>query len=120
MVRGKHKPPSRVRYELSHPVFSCRLDKQAHDLLQARLDADGLSFAEFVKAQLGVLELKMQDINRIEKEAYKKGYDNATTEYRIQMLCRNCGKTIIVMPNSNLHKAIKEHLEGVWFHTDCL
>ena len=119
MVKGRHKPPSRIRYEQSHPVLSCRLDKQTHDLLQKRLDDAGLSFAQFVKSQLGVLELKMPDIKKIEKEAYQKGYAKAVNEYRIQIKCIQCGKPMTVLPNSNMHKGIIDHLEGLWSHTNC-
>jgi len=119
MVRDSHKPPSRIRYEQSHPVLSCRLDKKAHDLLQKRLDGAGLSFAQFVKSQLGVLELKMPDVKKIERDAYQKGYAKAVNEYRIQINCQQCGKPITVMPNSQMHKAIIDHLEGLWNHAEC-
>lgn len=119
MVKGSHKPPSRIRYEQSHPVFSCRLDKKTHDLLQKRLDDAGLSFAQFVKSQLGILELKMPDAKKIEKEAYQKGYAKATHEYRIQLECHKCGEPMTVIPNSQMHQAIRDHLEGEWSHTNC-
>lgn len=119
MVKGRHKPPSRIRYEQTHPTLSCRLDKQAHDLLQKRLDDDGLSFAQFVKSQLGILELRMPDAKSIEKEAYQKGYAKAVNGYRIQIKCHKCGKSITVRPNSQMHKAIIDHLEGLWSHKNC-
>ena len=119
MVKGKHKPPSRIRYEQTHPTLSCRLDKQTHDLLQKRLDDAGLSFAQFVKSQLGVLKLKKPDIKMIEKEAYRKGYAKAVNGYRIQLLCNICGEPMTVRPKSDLHEAIRGHLEGEWSHTNC-
>ena len=59
MVKNKgkatHKPPSRIRYEQSHPTVSCRLDKDTHALLKQRLeDLGGVSFADFVKDSLGL------------------------------------------------------------------
>ena len=119
MVKGRHKPPSRIRYEQTHPVFSCRLDKQTHDLLQKRLDGAGLSLAQFVKSQLGVLELKMPDVNKIEKEAYQKGYAKAVNAYRIQLSCYKCDVPMTVIPNDQMHQAIRDHLEGTWSHTNC-
>ena len=35
MVKGSHKPPSRVRYEQAHPTLSCRLDKETQTALKA-------------------------------------------------------------------------------------
>ena len=119
MVKGSHKPPSRIRYEQSHPVSSCRLDKKTHDLLQKRLDDAGLSFAQFVKSQLGVLELKMPAVKMIERKAYQKGYVKATHEYQIQLECHKCGEPMTVIPNSQMHEAIIGHLEGLWSHKNC-
>ena len=60
MVKATHKPPARVRYEQSHPTVSCRLDKDTHGLLKQRLeDLGGVSFADFVKDSLGLLQQKM-------------------------------------------------------------
>jgi len=76
MVKGNHKPPSRVRYEQSHPTMSCRLDKDTHDLLKQCLeDLGGVSFADFVKDSLGLLQLKMPDIEEIKEIASSEGYD---------------------------------------------
>ena len=119
MVKGSHKPPSRIRYEQNHPTLSCRLDKQTHDILQKRLDDAGLSFAQFVKSQLGILELKMPDVEKIDMEAYLEGYAEAKNEYRIQIKCHICEKPITVSPNSQMHKAIIDHLEGLWRHKNC-
>ena len=120
MAKDSHKPPSRIKYEQSHPTLSCRLDKQAHDLLHKRLKDNGLSFADFVKSQLGVLELKIPDVKTIQKEAYQKGYTQAKNDYRIQLLCNKCGKPMSVSPDSKLHKAMRDKFEGLWFHTSCL
>lgn len=119
MVRGSHKPPSRIKYEQNHPVSSCRLDRETHDLLERFLEDAGISFAQFVKSQLGIVKLEMPDVKKIDIEAYKEGYAEATNEYRIQFKCQRCGKPMTVIPNSKLHKAIIDHLEGLWSHANC-
>ena len=119
MVKGSHKPPSRIRYEQSHPTISCRLDKQTYDLLQKRLDDADLSFAQFVKSQLGILELEWPDLEEIDRKAYQEGLAEATNKYRIQIKCQRCGEPITVMPHSQMHETIKDHLEGLWHHTNC-
>lgn len=47
------KSPSRQRYEKSHPVVSCRLDKATHSRLTSHLKASGCSFGDFVRDALG-------------------------------------------------------------------
>jgi len=120
MVKSKHKPPSRIRYEESHPTLSCRLDKQTRNLLKQHLKNGELSLSQFIKAQLGVLELKLPDVKKVEKEAYKEGYAKATSEYRIEIKCHKCGKPITIRPRSNIHQAVREWFEGDWHHTNCL
>lgn len=119
MVKGSHKPPSRIRYEQSHPTLSCRLDKQTHDFLQKRLEDSDLSFAQFVKCQLGILEFEMPDVKAIDREAYQEGLAEATNKYRIQIKCQQCGKPITVRPHSQMHETIIDHLEGLWSHKNC-
>ncbi|GAI44117.1 unnamed protein product [marine sediment metagenome] len=121
MVKVAHKPPSRVRYEQSHPTMSCRLDKVTHDLLEQRLeDLGGVSFADFVKDSLGLLQLKMPDVKEIKATARGKGYNQARTEYRIWYLCAVCREPIYMLPNSDGHKAMIGYMkEHGWGHASC-
>jgi hypothetical protein len=121
MVKGNHKPPSRVRYEKGHPTMSCRLDKDTRALLKQRLeDLGGLSFADFVKDSLGLLQLKMPDVGEIKETAWGEGYDQAMNDYQIWYYCAVCGKRIDVDPNSDSHKAIIGYMkERGWAHASC-
>ncbi|MCL0056692.1 hypothetical protein M1N81_03970 [Dehalococcoidia bacterium] len=57
----RHKPPSRIRYEQSHPVLSCRLSKVDYDLLKQRLEKLKISFATFVKGEVKIPALRKWD-----------------------------------------------------------
>ncbi|MBA7707890.1 hypothetical protein ES703_116774 [subsurface metagenome] len=120
-AKATHKPPARTRYEESHPTVSCRLGKDTHDLLKQRLeDLGGLSFADFVKDSLGLLQLKMPDIEEIKEIASGEGYDQAMEEYQIWYYCAVCQKRIDVEPNSDSHKAIIGYMkEHGWGHKSC-
>jgi len=119
MVKATHKPPSRIRYEQSHPTVSCRLDSETHTLLQQRLEELGeVSFADFVKDALGTLQLKMPDVKAISKTAREEGYKQAKKDYEIWYFCKVCRKPITISPNSDSHKAVIGHMEG-WRHTAC-
>lgn len=81
MSKSTHKPPARIRYEQSHPTLSCRLDGDARDLLKQRLeDLGGVSFAHFVKDSLGLLQMKMPDIEKIRETAWGEGYAQAVED----------------------------------------
>jgi len=116
VAKATHKPPSRVRYEQSHPTVSCRLDKDEYDLLKQRLEDLGVSFAAFVKDSLGLLQIKMPDID----EARGEGYNQAVEDYQIWYYCAVCRKRIDIKPNSDSHKAIIGYMKDKgWAHASC-
>ena len=101
--------------------MSCRLDKDTLALLKQRLeDLGGVSFADFVKDSLGLLQLKMPATEEIRERARDEGYNQAKGKYQIWYYCAVCGKRVDVGPNSDSHKAIigfmKEH---GWGHASC-
>ena len=121
MAKATHKPPARIRYEQSHPTVSCRLSKDICDLLKQRLeDLGGASFADFVKDSLGLLQLKMPDVEEIKEIARGEGYNQAAEDYEIWYYCAVCRKRIDISPNGNDHKAMigfmKDH---GWGHASC-
>lgn len=121
MAKTIHKPPSRARYEQSHPTVSCRVSRDTYILLKQRLeDLGGVSFADFVKDALGLLELKMPDIEELKHTAAGEGYDQAMKDYQIWYYCAVCGKRINIVPNGNDHKAIIGYMEEHrWGHASC-
>jgi hypothetical protein len=121
MVKTSHKPPARLRYEESHPTVSCRLDKDTYTLLKQRLeDLGGVSFADFVKDSLGLLQLKMPDVKEIKEKAYDEGYDQATEDHQIWYFCSVCGKRMEMSPNDDDHKALIGYMkEHRWAHAGC-
>ncbi|MDO9579620.1 MAG: hypothetical protein Q7J06_03500 [Bacteroidales bacterium] len=121
MVKATHKPPARVRYEQSHPTLSCRLDKNTHDLLRQRLeDLGGVSFADFVKDALGLLQLKIPDTEEIKERAWDEGYNQAEKDYQIWYFCAVCRERIDMSPNGDAHKAMIGYMkEHGWGHASC-
>lgn len=73
MVKGKHKPPSRQRYEQSHPVVAIRVNQQLYKKLQEIKAQGNVSFADILKEGLGIQEAAT-------KEAFNAGYDAGETE----------------------------------------
>jgi len=121
MVKGIRKPPARIRYEQSHRTMSCRLDKDTRDLLKQRLeDLGGVSFADFVKDSLGLLQLKIPDIEEIKEKASDEGYDQAVEAWQIWYYCAACGERIDMDLNDDDHKAMIDYMkEHGWGHPSC-
>jgi len=101
--------------------MSCRLDKDTYTLLKQRLeDLGGISFAAFVKNSLGVLELKIPDIEEIKEEAERQGLLEGMEEYQIWYYCSVCHERVDILPNSDEHRAIIDHAKKAeWRHRDC-
>ena len=121
MVKATHKPPAQVRYEQSHPTVSCRLDRDTYTLLKQRLEDLGeVSFADFVKDSLGLLQLRLPDVKEIKDEARGEGYIQAVEDHQIWYYCNVCGKRMEMSPNGNDHKAMIGYMkEHGWAHASC-
>ena len=45
---GKHKPPSRIRYEKAHPIVSVRVDETTYRQLKGLRQRSGISMVEIL------------------------------------------------------------------------
>ena len=94
------RPPSRVRYEESHPTVSCRVPKALYDKLNAIRHAGDRSFADILKVGLRLLEPKVMSAADARKEGhtegYTEGYAAAVAKFRVTFPCNVCGEPIEV------------------------
>ncbi len=121
MAKATHKPPARIRYEQGHPTVSCRLSRATYTLLKQRLeDLGGISFAAFVKEQLGLQQAKMPNIKEIKEKARDQGYKQAVEDWQVWYYCAVCRQRIDMEPNSDSHKAMIGYMkEHRWGHASC-
>lgn len=118
MVKPKHRPPSRVKYEQNNPPVTIRLTKNLRDTLDPLRGEQ--SYPRFIKT---FLKNTADQINAAAVEAArKKGYAAATKRYKITFPCGVCGNDLGVSEtNLNdveiiavLRKSIKD-----WHHGGC-
>ena len=67
-MKGKKKPPSKVRYDAKNPVMSFRLSHELKERLDQYVKGKGLSYADYIKETLDVREERDQS-------AWQEGYD---------------------------------------------
>jgi hypothetical protein len=117
MAKKTHKPPSRARYELSHPTVSARISKNEHQKLKQYLDDREISLAEFIRESL---EIQKPKIEAIWEAGREQGYSQAKNEFEIWYFCHRCSEPITILPNSKSHKALIEYMfvKG-WRHANC-
>lgn len=102
MKRKKHKPPSRLRYEQSHPVISFRIKQDLHDRFKALLKSRNQNAAEFFK-----------DVMDKQQNAFSLGR-------LVTIPCSICGKPMNL--DVNVSPGIKETLKEAfskWCHASC-
>jgi len=100
--RKRHKPPSRLRYEASHPVVSFRVKQDLYDRFKEVLKRRDQSAAMFFK---DILE-EQHDIFSLGK--------------LVKIPCAICGEPMTL--NIDANPAIKETLKETfseWCHVRC-
>ena len=108
----RHKPPSRIRYEKSHPTVSFRIKKEYYDKMKKLLDQKGQSIADFFKEALGIQEESYQ-------QPYDKGYEDAKKKYAVRFRCSICNEWTEIDTDKEKEKARKAMESGGWYHTEC-
>lgn len=99
--RKKHKPPSRIRYEKSHPVISFRISQDLHDRFKEVLKQRNQTAAGFFKDVLD----KQQDAFLLGKI--------------VTIPCRICGKPMDLNVNTPSVKAALNEAFSMWGHISC-
>lgn len=115
-----HKPPSRIRYELSHPMISLRLAKHLKEMLDTAKGDE--SYPVFVKRLFveSAEKLNKAAIETAIKKGRSEGFEDAKNVYVIWYFCAKGGEKIIMKPNSDDHKAMIKYMkEQGWGHQSC-
>ena len=120
MKKAKHKPPSRLRYEKSHPVVSIRVDKAVYEKLNRLKTEAGKSYGDVVREGLGIQE-------HANKKAYDLGYKAGLKDGRrlgkqfYLGRCSICGKSLQwdLTSNQNKNLLVKIINEAKLYHKGC-
>ena len=120
----QHLSPSRVRYEKSHPVISCRVSRSDYDRIEATKRVDGKSNTDILMLGVELIEPKVKDAEQLRKQArdqgYRKGYADAKARYLVTYSCSQCGEPIEVT-TADEKASIRQHMqESGWAHHECL
>ena len=113
MKGTKKKPPSRIKYEESHPVISFRVSKETYDNLVRIKAQTGLGLADIVKSAINKQEIDLV-------LSYWGGYEDAEKIFRVNYRCSVCGKTTAVTTKDEKETIAKYMNETGWAHAKCL
>ncbi len=68
-------PPSRIKYEKSHPTVTCRVSKELYDRLDKSRKVDGKSFADILRRGLGIVEKNNKKLIQAKNKGWIEGYE---------------------------------------------
>lgn len=113
MSKKSRRPPSRIKYDLSHPTVSIRVTSELYDELEEIRELSGKSLGDILREAL-----KKQAPSV--KKSYQKGYDAAKEEFSVPYKCSICGGNLVV--NSQREKDVigRYMREQGWAHSSCL
>ena len=90
---GRRKPPSRIRYEMEHPVVSARLSMEDYLKLQELKERRDVSLAQLIREAIGSAK---RDYEQAYKAGYEEGYRAgrrvAEWERLIEIMQRRAGR----------------------------
>ena len=112
MAKRAHRPPSRERYDASHPVVSVRVSPELKTKLDEIRDQTGKSYGDVLREAADVQE----ESTGI---AYEQGWHDAQEKYAVTCPCSVCGETIWVQSKAE-RRAIAGYMKELgWHHSGC-
>ena len=117
MPRKRHVPPSRIRYEQSHPTISIRVQRELHDRLAELKQMSGKSVADVVRE---ALEVQAPSVRKAYERGRANGFKAAERQYRVDYRCSVCGGTLTIMEKNEKEAAAQCMREHGWAHNSCI
>ena len=69
---------------------------------------------------VSIFEEKKKSYSDGHKKGMDDGYDKAKNDWQIWFFCNTCGERMDIIPNSNVHEDVIEHLRrNRWGHSVC-
>jgi hypothetical protein len=117
MKKKVHKPPSRIKYDESHPTVSVRVDRKLYDELKELQKLTKKSLTDILREAVRKQKPWAKDAYDI---GQKVGYDSAKREFEVTYRCSGCGG-IITITSPEARKAAAQYMrENGWGHKKCL
>ena len=117
MARKRHVPPSRRRYEESHPTISVRVPRELHDRLVQLKQRSGKSVADVVRE---ALDVQTPSVDQAYHRGHAKGFTTAEQWYRVDYRCCVCGGTLTIEGKEDKEAAARLMREEGWAHRSCI
>jgi predicted DNA-binding protein len=108
----KHYPPSRARYDQSHPTISIRVKRELYNELKELQERTGKTLGDILREAAGKQKLSA-------KGSYQLGYNAAKEKYSVLYKCNICHDLMIVTSDDEKKAIASYTLEHGWRHGEC-
>jgi hypothetical protein len=112
MVKKKQPPPSKIKYDKSHPTISIRVSQDLKKQLDEIKEMSGKSVGDILREAVGVQSKSV-------KNAWNRGHSLAKSKYGVWYKCSVCGGNILIESNDAKKDAGKLMREAGWRHSSC-
>ena len=111
-MKKKKQPPSKIKYDKSHPVVSVRVTQTLFNQLKELKDLSGKSLGDILREAL-----KQQTPSV--KDAYERGCQDGKARWSVSYKCSVCGGNIVVSSEDEKKDIAGYMREHGWHHADC-
>lgn len=112
MVKKKQPPPSKIKYDKSHPTISIRVSQDLKKQLDEIREMSGKSIGDILREAVGVQGESI-------KNAWKRGLSYGKGIYGVWYKCSVCGGNILIQSADAKKDAGKLMREVGWHHGSC-
>ncbi len=112
MVKKKQPPPSKIKYDKSHPPISIRVSEDLKKQLDEIREMSGKSIGDILREAVGVQ-------SKSTKNAWNGGHSVAKSKYGVRYKCSVCGGDMIIDTADEKKAAAKLMRERGWKHSSC-
>jgi predicted transcriptional regulator len=120
MTQPTHRPPSRQRYQATHPTVTLHLNLATDARLKELMQKTSLSRAQLMEEALGLVESRVEEAQTACDRGYHLGFADARDRFRITPRCAWCDGEMEVTRGSVAAQAATDFLEGeLWVHSAC-
>ena len=120
MTQPTHRPPSRQRYQATHPTVTLHLNLATDARLKELMQKTSLSRAQVMEEALGLVESRVEEAQTASDRGYHLGFADARDRFRITVLCAFRDGEMELTRGSAAAQAATDFLEGeLWIHGPC-
>jgi len=112
MAKKKQPPPSKIKYDKSHPPISIRVSQDLKEQLDEIKEMSGKSVGDILREAVGVQGESI-------KNAWKRGVSHGKGLYGVWYKCSVCGGNILIESDNEKKSAAILMREHGWQHGKC-